>query len=78
MSTVIIALGATVAAGVLTWFLCVRPMRRSEGAPGPSCCAPAEATVQDQVRDARKELAQLQAAAHTPAPEALLPPRHEP
>ncbi|MCU6481799.1 hypothetical protein [Arthrobacter sp. A2-55] len=77
MNTVLLALGAALAAGALTWFFCLRPMRRSRRAHGASCCAPAEeASIEDQIRAARAELARLHTA--TPSAGARPPSRHEP
>ena len=61
MSTALIALAATAAALALTWFFCMRPMRRQAHSGREGCCAPPVQSIDDQLTAARQELAQLQA-----------------
>lgn len=76
MSTALIALTATAAALALTWFFCMRPMRRRQaGSDGKGCCAPPAQSIDDQLRAAREELAQLQAARPGSGPDATPPHR---
>ena len=72
MSTALIALAATAAALALTWFFCMRPMRRS-GREG--CCAPPVQSIDDQLKAARQELAQLQAGRPVNGPDTIPPHR---
>ncbi|MBO1269672.1 hypothetical protein [Arthrobacter cavernae] len=76
MNTLLIALGATAAAIALTWFFCLRPMRRQAGTTGVGCCARPSQGLDDQIRAAREELSQLQSAPGT-GPDVIPPPRRE-
>jgi len=59
MSTLLIALAGTAAAGALTWFFCIRPMRK--GDDSMSCHTPgASADIEDELWNARAELRRLQ------------------
>ncbi|XAS67016.1 hypothetical protein V3C33_16340 [Micrococcaceae bacterium Sec5.7] len=65
MSTVLIALVATAAAAALTWFFCIRPMRRNKAATGAAgCCAAPGADISEEIRATREELRTLQAQAN--------------
>lgn len=61
----LIPLAATVAALALTWFFCIRPMRRNNaGTASAGCCAvPSGKPMEVQIRDARQELQNLRATA---------------
>lgn len=61
MSGLLIPLGATVAAAVLTYLFCVRPMRGGRGCmPGNSRCTPeTKGDIDAQLAAARAELDQL-------------------
>lgn len=63
MSAILLPLGATVAAGALTYWFCVRPMRGGDGCmPGESDPpAPAPTDFDAQLTAARAELDQLHA-----------------
>lgn len=60
---ILIPLAATVAALALTWFFCIRPMRRNHaGTASAGCCAaPSGKPMEEQIRDARQELQNLHA-----------------
>ena len=77
MNTVLIGLAATAAAIALTWFFCLRPMRRRTGTTrdttGDGCCAGPAQSIDDRIRAAREELSQLQSARTGLIP----PPRRE-
>jgi hypothetical protein len=61
MSTSLTALTATAAALALTWFFCMRPMRRQAGSGHRECLAPPGQGIEDRLNAARQELAQFQA-----------------
>lgn len=60
---ILIPLAATAAVLVLTWFSCIRPMRRNNaGTASAGCCAaPSGRPIEEQIRDATQELQNLQA-----------------
>ncbi len=60
MTTLLIALTATVAAAAVTWFFCMRPMLRKGGTAGVGCCPAPARNIQDELRVARSELQRLQ------------------
>lgn len=80
MTTLLIALTATVAAAAVTWFFCMRPMLRKGGTAGVGCCPAPARNIQDELRVARSELQRLQQA-DTPTqsaePSATTPPGRE-
>ncbi|WP_139359691.1 hypothetical protein [Arthrobacter sp. SRS-W-1-2016] len=65
MNTILIALAGTAAAIALTWFFCLRPMRRQGRTTADGCCDGPAQSIDDRIRAAREELSQLQS-----------PPRH--
>ena len=75
MNTVLIGLAATAAAIALTWFFCLRPMRRRTGTTADGCCARPAQGIDDRIRAAREELSQLQRA--HPGTDVIPPPRRE-
>lgn len=82
MNTVLIALAGTAAAIALTWFFCLRPMRRQghtkDGMTGDGCCAAGPTqSIDDRIRDAREELSQLQSGHHGTGTGLIPPPRYE-
>lgn len=76
MSTLLIALAA-VAAIVLTWFFCLRPMLRRTGSETDVCCAPTSQRADELIRAAREELSQLQNARLDSGADAPPPSRHD-
>lgn len=77
MSTLLIPLAAAIAAIVLTWFCCLRPMRRWTGTSISTCCAPTSQPTEELIRSAREELSQLRSAHTGASPDASHPSRHE-
>ena len=75
MSTALIALAATAAAVALTWFFCMRPMHRQAASGPEACCAPPAQSIDDQLRAAREELAQLQGRHPGSGPDTIPPHR---
>lgn len=76
MNTILIALAGTVAAIALTWFFCLRPMRRA-GTTAVGCCAAPAQNIDERIRAARVELAQLQSARSSAGTDVIPPPRRE-
>jgi len=74
VNTVLIGLAGTAAAIALTWFFCLRPMRRQGRTTADGCCGPAQ-SIDDRIRAAREELAQLQSG--HPDTDVIPPPRRE-
>ncbi|MGY2746085.1 hypothetical protein [Arthrobacter sp. UYCu723] len=81
MNTVLIGLAATAAAIALTWFFCLRPMRRQAGTTGGTtgagCCAGPAQGIDDRILAAREELAQLQRDRPGTGGDVIPPPRRE-
>ena len=77
MNTVLIALAGTAAAIALTWFFCLRPMRRQGRSTPVGCCAGPAQSIDDRIRDAREELAQLQSPHPDTGTGLIPPPRRE-
>jgi hypothetical protein len=76
MSTLLIPLAAATAAIVLTWFCCLRPMRRRAGTTINACCPPASQPTDELIR-AREELSQLRSAQTGASPDTPHPSRRE-
>ncbi|MET3921793.1 hypothetical protein [Arthrobacter sp. UYEF20] len=77
MNTVLIALAGTAVAIALTWFFCLRPMRRRAGTTAVGCCAGPAPSIDDRIRAAREELSQLQSARPGTGTGLIPPPRRE-
>jgi len=77
MNTVLIALAGTAAAIALTWFFCMRPMLRRTGTADQGCCANPTESIDEQIRAAREELAQLHGARPSTGPDVVPGQRRE-
>lgn len=77
MNTVLIALVATAAAIALTWFFCVRPMRGKGRTTAGACSTGPAQSIDDRIRAAREELAQLQSDRPGPDTDVIPIPRRE-
>ncbi|MDI3195234.1 hypothetical protein QK290_12500 [Pseudarthrobacter sp. AL07] len=76
MNTVLIALAGTAAAIALTWFFCLRPMRRA-GTTAVGCFAAPAQNIDERIRAAREELAQLQSGHPGAGTDVIPPPRRD-
>lgn len=77
MSTLLIPMAVATAAIVLTWFCCLRPMRRRAGTSINACCAPASQPTDELIQSAREELSQLRNAQTGASPDNPYPSRRE-